>query len=147
MEENLFKRMARIKKEAESEFNNFLEKPKMLSFPTMQKQLKGFREPLSGIKVKNNEIIARIELPGINKKDVLLNVGKDFIEVKAEKKEESKEEGKGFLMQERSCSGFFRRLPLPMPVNPAKMESSFRDGILEIRMPAADLHEKKRIAK
>ena len=144
MEENIFKRMARMKKEAELDFNNFLEKPKALSFPTMQKQLQGFKEPLSDIKVKNNEIVARIELPGINKKDILLNVGKDFIEVKAEKKSESKEEGGGFLMQDRSYSGFFRRLPLPMPVNPAKIESSFRDGILEIRMPTAELREKKK---
>lgn len=147
MEENLFKRMAKIKKEAELDFNNFLEKPKMLALPTMQKQLQGFREPLSDIKVKNNEIVARIELPGINMKDVLLNVGKDFIEVKAEKKEESKEEGRGFLMHERSYSGFFRRLPLPMPVNPKMAESHFRDGILEIRMPTAELREKKRVSK
>ncbi|MDD4878697.1 MAG: Hsp20/alpha crystallin family protein [Candidatus Nanoarchaeia archaeon] len=144
MEENLFRRMDKLKKKAETEFRDFLEKPKMLALPTMHKQLQGFKEPLSDIKVKNNEIVARIELPGINKKDVLLNVGKDFIEVKAQKKEESKEEGRGFLMQERSYSGFFRRLPLPMPANPSKMESQFRDGILEIRMPKAEV---KRIGK
>lgn len=147
MEENLFRRMDKLKKKAEMEFRDFLEKPKMLSLPTMQKQLQGFKEPLSGIKVKNNEIVARIELPGINKKDVLLNVGKDFIEVKVEKKEESKEEGRGFLMQERSYSGFFRRLPLPMPVDPKKAESHFSNGVLEITMPKAELREKKRISK
>lgn len=142
--EDLFKRMSCIKKETEKAFHEFFEKPKMLALPTMGKQLAGFKQPLSDIKVKKNVIVARIALPGINKKDVLLNVGKDFIEVKVEKKEESKEEGRGFLMQEKSYSGFFRRLPLPMPVNSSKMESSFRDGILEIRMPKAELREKKK---
>ncbi len=146
-EEDLFKHMKRIKKEMDMAFNEFFDKPKMLALPTMGKQLAGFKQPLGDISVRGNTVIAKLDMPGVDKKDIVLNVGQSFIEVKAEKKEETKEEKKGFFRQERSCRGFYRKLPLPMPVNPELAESHFRDGILEITMPKAALPEKKKLAR
>lgn len=147
IEEDLFKRMARIKKNADNAFHDFFEKPKMLALPTMKKQLQGLNQPMEEILVKGGKVVAKIKMPGIDKKDVVLNVGRDFIEVKAEKKSESRDQKPGIFTHQKSYSVFFRRLPLPVPVNPAKMESSFRDGFLEITMPRAVLHGKKRVLR
>lgn len=146
-EEDVFKHMQKLKKEMDAAFENFFTRPKLMALPTMGKELASFKEPLSDIAVKGNKVIAKLEMPGIDKKDVVLNVGRDFIEVKAEKKEESKEEKKGFFKQERSYRGFYRKLPLPMPVKPELAESHFRDGVLEITMPKAALPEKKKLVK
>lgn len=133
--EDIFRHMKKVKQEMEKSFNEFFEKPKMLALPTMGKQLAGFKQPLGEISVKGDRVVARLEMPGVNKKDVVLNIGRNFIEVKAEKKEELKEENKGFLMQEKSYHGFYRKMPLPMPVKPELAESHFTNGVFEISMP------------
>jgi len=105
----------------------------MLSLPTMGKQLMGFKEPLGEIFVKGDKVLARLEMPGVDKKDVLLNVTPSYLEVKAEKK------------QKNSFISFYRKLPLPVLVNPEIAEYHFREGVLEISMPKID--EKKRLVK
>ncbi|MBU2637572.1 MAG: Hsp20/alpha crystallin family protein [Nanoarchaeota archaeon] len=139
--------MKKIRKEMDNAFHEFFDKPKLLALPTMGKQLSGFKQPLGEIVVKKNAVVAKLEMPGIDKKDVVLNIGSNFIEVKAEKNEETTEEKKDFLKQERSYKGFYRRLPLPMPVKPELAESHFSNGILEITMPKAALPEKKQLPK
>ncbi|MFA5888299.1 MAG: Hsp20/alpha crystallin family protein [Candidatus Nanoarchaeia archaeon] len=132
-EEDVFKHMQKVKKNMDSAFENFFTKPKMLVLPTMGKQLMGFKEPLGEIFVKGDKVLARLEMPGVDKKDVLLNVTPSYLEVKAEKK------------QKNSFVSFYRKLPLPLKVNPQMAEYHFREGVLEISMPKLD--EKKRLVK
>lgn len=146
-EEDIIKHMAKLKKEMDKTFEEFFERPKMLALPTMGKQLAKFREPLSDIVVKKNEVVAKVEMPGIDKKDVVLNVMPKHFEIKAQKRAETKEEKKGYFKQERSYQGFYRSIPLPVVVNPEAVETNFANGVLEIKMPRAELTEKKKTAR
>ncbi|HII15171.1 MAG TPA: Hsp20/alpha crystallin family protein [Nanoarchaeota archaeon] len=143
-EEDVFKHMQKIRKELDEAFESFWEKPRMPALPTMKHELAGFKEPLTEISVKRGSVLAKFKMPGMVMKDVAVNVHPDFVELKAQKKEESKEEEKGFFKQEKSFHRFYRKLPLPMPVNPKLAEPHFSNGILEITMPKAEV---KRIAK
>lgn len=106
---------------------------------------KNFREPLSDVIDKGNEIIARIEMPGINKEDINISVTDDGVEIKAEKKDEYKEEDKkkGKLRLERSYSGFYRYFNLPQDADKDKIEAVCKNGILELRIPKKHTEKKK----
>lgn len=130
-EEDVFKHMQKIRKNMDKAFDNFFSRPKMLALPTMAKELQGFKEPLGEITVKGGKIFARLEMPGVDKKDVMLNVTPSYLEVKAEKK------------QKNSFVSFYRKLPLPVPVNPELAEYHFHEGVLEITMPK--IEEKKKL--
>jgi len=91
--------------------------------------------PLSDVYETDKEVLAKIELPGIEKKDVHLNITENMIEVKAEKKHEAEISKKGYYKQERSYSGYYRTFPLPAKIDPNKVKASMKDGLLEIRAP------------
>jgi len=102
--------------------------------------------PISDLYETDTEVIAEIDLPGVNKKDIKVNVTKDFIEVNAEKKHEVKEEDKkkGMYRFERSYSGFCRKLPLPNNVDADKANAEYKDGVLKIKIPKLKIEEQKK---
>ncbi len=96
-----------------------------------------YREPVADIWENENEVIATVELPGVDKKDIDVNVTDDNIEIKVEKKSENKQEDKkkGYYHVERSYSGFYRCMPLPKGVKADKAKASYNQGVLEIKIP------------
>ncbi|HLD88820.1 MAG TPA: Hsp20/alpha crystallin family protein [Candidatus Nanoarchaeia archaeon] len=108
-----------------------------------RKGIELFRQPLSDIKETDKEIIASIEIPGVDKKDIQLNITETNLEVKVEKKEEVRVEKKGYVKAERSYKGFYRSFLLPARVILEKSKANYKDGVLEVVMPKA---EKKKVA-
>ena len=77
----------------------------------------------------------KMNVPGIKKKDVKLNVTENSLEVSAEHKEESEEKKKNYLKKERSNVSYFRTLPLSDNVITSKVKAKISDGVLEITLP------------
>lgn len=75
------------------------------------------------------KLIASIEIPGIDKKDIQLQIT---------------ENKKGYLRAERSYKGFYRSISLPTKVLPEQAKASYRDGVLGVVMPKV---EKKKLEK
>jgi HSP20 family protein len=95
---------------------------------------------------ENGSLVVRAELPGINPdKDVEVTVSGGMLHIGAERHEEEKTEEKGYLCQELRYGSFTRDLPLPEGVTEADVTASYRDGILEIRIPAPASEPSKRI--
>ena len=92
-------------------------------------------QPLMDYWQNEKEVGLSIELPGIEKKDIQLNVMDDRVEFKAEKKNESRNEKKGLYHMERSYAGFYRSFPLPKNVNPSSTVAKFENGVLSLRIP------------
>lgn len=105
-----------------------------------------YRLPVSDIYETDKEIVAEIDLPGVDKKDIKVNVTEGSIEVKAEKKKETKQEGKkkGMFRLERSFAGFYRRFPLPNNVDADKANAEYREGVLKVTVPKLQIEDKKR---
>jgi len=97
--------------------------------------------PNTDIEDKGKELEVVIDLPGIDKKDIKINVQKNFLEINAERKLERKSEKKNYFSQERSFSGFYRRFVLPTSVDANKTQCSYNNGVLKISLPK--LQEKK----
>ncbi len=101
--------------------------------------------PLIDIVENEEEIVVRVEIPGINKEDIMLNLMGGRLEIKAEREKEQIENKEEFYKEERSYSGFYRSVELPDEVISEKSEAEYKDGILTVRMPKEKTRNKKRI--
>ena len=77
----------------------------------------------------------KIDVPGIKKKDVKLNVTENSLEISAEHKEESEDKKKNYLKKERSQVSYFRTLPLSQNVVASKVKAKLSEGVLDITLP------------
>ncbi len=84
--------------------------------------------------MKNNlkEVIIDLDLPGFNKEDVKVKIGKRGIAVKAEKKQEKKIQKKDFFHREKSYKSFSYFTTVPK-IRPEKAKLKFSKGKLQIR--------------
>ena len=91
-------------------------------------------------------LVVRAELPGIDpEKDVELTVSDHTLHIEAERREEEEVKEKGYLRHEVRCGSFSRTLPLPEGVTEADITASYKDGILEIRIPSPAVEAAKKI--
>jgi HSP20 family protein len=88
-------------------------------------------------------IYVTAELPGLDEKDIDINLSKDSLTIKGEKKEEKEEKGKESYYMERSFGSFTRVLPIPADINPDKVEATFRKGVLNITLPKVQKEKKE----
>lgn len=102
-----------------------------------------FRRAISDVMETQGSVIANIELPGINKDEIELNVTPTHIEVKAESKMEKEEKQKGRYMYAKRATSFYRHIPLPAEVDADKAKASFKNGVLRVEMPKLRKEEEK----
>ncbi len=133
--------ISRIKKEMNKMFENFFERSEKRALVSPKKSLK---EPLSDIKETNKDVVINLDMPGIDKKDIEVIIKDNTLEVKAEKKQESKIEKKGLYKHERSYTGFYRSLSLPANVKGNKVETDYKNGVLKITIPKAEKKEARK---
>jgi len=129
-----FEEMKRFQRHMNRFFENFGLVPAERT-PTPHRYPMSFREPLADIREKGNYIIVTLEIPGVKKENIELNVTEDEISVKVEKKDSVTEKGKGFYRAERSYKGFYRSLRLPCKVNTEKATANYSDGLLTVKLP------------
>ncbi len=131
----------------QNEFNRFFEdfwrrRDFAISPNISQFSFSGFREPLTDVRETDGEFIVTMELPGIDKNDIELNVTDSDLEIRVERKEMLEEKRSNFIRSERSYKGFYRSLRFPSKVIPDEATARYKDGILEIRIPKAEVSKK-----
>ena len=77
----------------------------------------------------------KLDVPGVKKNEINLNVTDNSLEVSAKHKEESEEKKKNYLRKERSQVSYYRTLPLSEKVVPGKAKAKLTDGVLTINLP------------
>lgn len=96
--------------------------------------------------IDEDEIIRVVaELPGFNKGDIEITVENGYLVIRAERKEEEKEVGRGYLKQERKYGELKRRVSLPAEIKLDGTKASYNNGILEVTLPKAEVTKKKKI--
>ncbi|MFZ3058366.1 MAG: Hsp20/alpha crystallin family protein [Candidatus Methanoperedens sp.] len=101
-----------------------------------------YREPFIDVIETDKEVIATAEMPGLEKQDIKINVTEDRLEISAETKHEEKKEEKGYVYRERRSGSYYRAISLPSPVDPDKSKASYKNGVLEIKMPKTEVKKK-----
>ena len=94
---------------------------------------------------EGNELVVKAELPGITRKGLDISVEDDLLTIKAEKKGETEREEGDYYYREREYGSFERCMTLPARVDAEKITAHLKDGVLEIRMPKAEVPETKKI--
>jgi len=84
---------------------------------------------------KEDSLIVKAELPGIDKKNIKVNVDGDILSIKGETRKEQEVKEKDYYYSERAYGSFYRTLPLPVAVQKEKVKASYKDGILTIELP------------
>jgi len=96
---------------------------------------------------QDGSYVIRAEIPGIDpEKDVELTVTGGMLHIKAERRQEEKVEEEHYLRREIHDGSFDRTLPLPEGVTEADVTATYKDGILEIVVPKAEIEPAKKIA-
>lgn len=84
---------------------------------------------------RNNRMVTRVDLPGMTKKDVSVEVKDGYLMLSGERKRESEETKGNWYRSEREYGRFYRAVPLPDGVKTADVKASFIDGVLEVSFP------------
>ena len=100
-----------------------------------EEELSGTFNPQVNMTEDEKSIQVTAELPGMDEKDIEINLSRDSITIKGEKKEETEQKDKGVYYLERSFGSFMRMLPLPQEVDSDKADASFKKGVLKITLP------------
>ncbi len=81
------------------------------------------------------EIQVTAELPGVDEKDVEVNLSDNVLSIKGEKKSEREEKEKDYHLVERTFGAFQRDIPIPYDIDMDKVDAKFAKGVLTVTMP------------
>lgn len=85
----------------------------------------------------DNEFILRLEVPGIPKENVDVQLIGDVLTITGHRDKVTEKQGETCLWREQEFGQFSRSLRLPVPVNGAKVDALHNDGVLTVRLPKA----------
>jgi len=91
--------------------------------------------PKVDVVTKDNKLVTRVDLPGMTKDDVLVEVDDGFLTLSGERKRETKEEKDNVYREEREYGSFCRTVPLPKGVKADDVSATFNNGVLEVLVP------------
>ena len=95
----------------------------------------GLLKPHVDIGATDKEYAITIEVPGVDKKDVKVEISNDTLIIRGEKKQEKEEKNQDFYRVERSYGSFQRILDLPDDADQSGIAATFKKGILTVKMP------------
>jgi len=86
---------------------------------------------------RDGRLIVRADLPGLTKDDVRVEITDNVLTIEGERRSEHEERQEGGVLRSERVYGMFRRqIPLPEGVNADQATANFKDGVLEVSMPA-----------
>src|SRR4026207_2394435 len=101
--------------------------------------------PAVDIYETENEITVHAELPGVDRKDITLNLEKNVLTLKGERRFEKETKHENYHRIERSYGGFSRAFSIPAIVEEEKIQAEYKDGILRISLPKKEQVKPKQI--
>jgi HSP20 family protein len=91
-------------------------------------------------------LMVRVELPGVAKEDVHVEVHEQTLSLRRERKPDPSVKEGQYYRQERVYGPFQRSFRLPTQVDTAKVQATYRDGLLELKLPKSEAAKPKRIS-
>lgn len=94
---------------------------------------------------KGKEYVVKANLPGIDKKDIDIQLNENVLTIKGSYSQNNEEQGERYLLQERRMGSFSRSIAFNEELVTDNIIAGFKDGILEITIPKAEVQEPKSI--
>ena len=80
-------------------------------------------------------LVVKVEVPGMDPKDIKISLQENLLTVKGEKRQEKEEKDERYHRVERSYGAFTRTVRLPVAVDGSKVVASFKNGLLTVTLP------------
>ena len=91
--------------------------------------------PMLDVAETKDAMIVQAELPGIEAKDIGIELTGDLLTLKGEKEKMTEEKEERYHRAERTYGAFLRSVRLPMAVDGSKVTATFKDGVLVVTLP------------
>ncbi len=138
--------MSRLEQDMERMFHEFWRRP-LLSLWDHEHSWPGrmpsLQMPAMDVYEDKDEVVVKAELPGLSKEDLEVTLTESTLTLKGEKKQEEEVKEKNFYRSERSTGSFVRTIDLPTEVKTDLTKASFKNGVLEIRLPKTEDAKRK----
>ena len=99
--------------------------------------------PAVNIKENDKNFTIELAVPGMDKKDLKIDISEDVLTISSETRDEAEEEKDGYKRKEFSYSSFCRSFYIPENVNRDKIGASYKDGILTVELPKQEEDKNK----
>lgn len=93
----------------------------------------------------DNALEVRMDIPGMEAKDLDIQVNANVLTVSGERKEEHEEKGKTYHRIERRVGTFSRSVTLPSPVKEDAVDAQYKNGILTVKLPKTEEAKSRKI--
>jgi HSP20 family protein len=101
--------------------------------------------PEVDLRETEKELILSASVPGLGKDDIDINVTSDRITISGERKAEEERPEEQYHVRQQSYGSFKVSYALPMEVRPNDVKATYHSGILEVRMPKAEITEEHKV--
>jgi HSP20 family protein len=95
---------------------------------------------------EDNGFVVQVDLPGVNKEDVTVEIKNNLLLIQGRRQVESEVDDDRYYRRERTCGTFQRSFSLRTAVAPDSIKASFKNGVLTIRMPHPEEQKPKKIS-
>jgi HSP20 family protein len=102
--------------------------------------------PAVNVWVNEEGQLITAEMPGLKPDDINIDVTGDALSISGSRQPDQVAQGASFHRRERNYGSFSRTIQLPFMVDPRKVEASFHNGVLLIKLPRAEADKPKRIS-
>lgn len=93
----------------------------------------------------DNDIILKADVPGINEKDIDIQIEDGTLTLMGERKFEEEKKGEGYHRIERAYGSFARTFALPDSVDTEKVSATYKNGVLTVRLPKKEVAKPKSV--
>jgi HSP20 family protein len=101
--------------------------------------------PPLDVSESDNALQVRLDLPGVEAKEIDIQVSGNQLTIAGERKEEKEEKGETYHRIERRSGKFSRSISLPCTVAEDNIDATYHDGVLNITLPKTEEAKSKRI--
>lgn len=106
----------------------------------------GLWNPAVDLYEEDDKLVVKAELPGIDKKDINVDLQNGILTLKGERRHETEEKnGRNVYRREMSYGKFVRSFSIPQDVEPEKVKAEYVDGVLTIEVPKPEARKPKQI--
>ena len=118
-----------------SELDRMFDDPWTIRWPALQIPQQAMWSPKVDVFEKDNRLITKIDLPGVKKEDMSVEVADGQLQLSGVRKSETEEKNDNVYRSECEYGQFFRSVPLPAGVTADDIKATFANGVLEVSMP------------
>ena len=139
---DIFNELEEMRREMEEMFTS---RPFGRRFPGLRLMEQEAWMPSVEMFEKGKELVIRADLPGLDPKDVRVTLENDVLTIEGERKQEKELKEEDFYRKETTYGKFLRRMAVQPGTRPEDMRATYRNGVLEVRLPRAETPAAKQI--